>query len=187
MELLRAQLVLPEQHHQLEHRRAHKHKQAVRKDPTTLQPDLRALYAWPAHILIQLALVSAQNVLSDRHHQLAHRHAHPVRQGRTRVLLDRRHARSVLSDRHRQLAHRHAHHAHLEHTPRRPDQCAHHARQGRMLALLDRRSARNAREDHHRQLVHRRAHPVRRDPTLQKRGRYAHLVVPGHTRIALDQ
>jgi hypothetical protein len=56
-----------------------------------------------------------------------------------------------------------------------------------MLAQRDRRSARNVLEDHHHQLAHRRAHPVRRDPTLLKRGRYAHLVVPGHTRIALDQ
>jgi hypothetical protein len=122
MELLRAQLVLPEQQHQLVHRRAHKHKhkQAVRKEPTTPQPDLRAHYAWLGHILIQLALVSAKNVLSERHRQLAHCHAHHAGMGRTRVLLDRRHVQSVLSDRHRHFAHRHAHPVKKVLTPLRP-------------------------------------------------------------------
>jgi hypothetical protein len=106
-----AQSVLLEHHHELAHHHAHKHKQAVRKDRTTPQSDLRARYAWWGHILIQQALLSAQNVLSDRHRQLAHRHAHPVRkvltplrpaqcahhahQGHTRVVLDRRHAHHV--------------------------------------------------------------------------------------------
>ena len=89
---------------------------------------------------MQLAPLSAQNVLLDRHRQRARRHAHPVRkeltplqpdqcahhaqQGRTRVVLDRRHAhhvqqgrtvrlarrhaQPVLSERHRQWAHHHA-------------------------------------------------------------------------------
>ena len=63
-----------------------------------------------------------QSVLSDRHRQLAHRHAHPVRkvltlrpaqvayrarQGRT-VRLGQRSAHLVLEDHHQRLGHRRA-------------------------------------------------------------------------------
>ena len=74
--LVSALHVLSERHLRPVHRRAQ--AQAVRKDRTTLQPNLNAHHAWQERLLIRMELLCALNVLSDRHHQLVHRRAHPV-------------------------------------------------------------------------------------------------------------
>ena len=106
----------------------------------------------------------------ERHRQLAHRHAHPVRkvltplrpdprahharQGRT-VRLDQRSAHLVVRDQNLHLAHRHAHPVRKVLTLR-PAQVAYRARQGRTVRL-GQRSAHLVLEDHHQRLGHRRA------------------------------
>ena len=86
---------------------------------------IRAHHARPGHMLVQLDRLSAQNVRKDRHHQLVHRRAHPVRwehtplqpdlhvdqawPGHILVQLDRLSAKNVRKDPIHQLVHRRAH------------------------------------------------------------------------------
>jgi hypothetical protein len=184
MEQRNARSVLSDRHRQLVHRHAH----PARKVLTPLRPDQCAHHAQQGRMLIKrdhqlvhhaqqgrpvrLDRRHVQSVVLERHRQVVHRRAHPVRKvltpllpdqcahhaqlGRTRVLLDQRSAQLVVKDRYQHLAHRHAHHVRQAPTPLRPAHVANHAQQGRTVRL-DQRSAHLVLEDHHQHLGHRPA------------------------------